>query len=140
MGSIQSPDFDAMERIEPCCPLWCCCCCEDLPCVRWDWKWINVMDTLMCYPLECLGRNAFLIFILTGTNVTEWILSIFYWNEREQSLTNLLWPNGVYWGPEDDEDAEWRNSGLIMLWACGYCLLWTLLAIYLHRTKWYYVV
>eukprot|EP00483_Globobulimina_turgida_P012899 UN12923 len=95
----------------------------------------------MFRALESLGRNAFLIYIFAQTNVSNWFLTIFYWNHSNQCLANIIWPTGVYYGPHHGNDAtEWRYSKEIMLWTVVYCLFWTFLAYYLHNKKWYYVV
>eukprot|EP01084_Bolivina_argentea_P008083 15120_1 len=138
---LYQSEFVDSEDIDLCCPWWCCCCCEDLPCTRWDWSIVNIMDKLIFMPLESLGRNAFLIYIFAVTNVSSWFFSIFYWNDTKQCLTNIIWPNGIYYGPKYGMEAiDWRYSNEMMLWTVAYCLFWICVAVFLHHKKWYYVI
>eukprot|EP01083_Nonionella_stella_P073170 197639_1 len=130
---------DDTDEIESCCPFWCCCCCEMLPVARWDWNRINVVDRILCLPLESLGRNAFIIYVCAVSNISDWIFTMFYWNDdRNQCIQNYLWPTGVLWGPTDDNAAtNWLYSNRIMVWTLAYCLWWTAFAILLNYNKKY---
>ena len=102
----------------------------------------NSIDYVLMYPLECIGRNAFGIFILAESGIVNWFFEIFYWNIDKNSLANIFWPTGEIWGPKDDEVAKhpWLYSPVMMVWVLGYCIFWTLCAIYFHRNKMYWVL
>ena len=98
---------------------------------------------VICYPFECVGRNALGIYMLAESGVVNWFFEIFYYNKPKNSLANVLWPTGVFWGPNDDDDHLPHHasySGTVMAWTLAYCAFWTLVAMYLHRNKMYYVV
>ena len=88
-------------------------------------------------------RNALLMYILAESGIVNWFFEIFYWNNPDKSLANIIWPTGVYWGPDDELDDLPNHasySGAMMTWVLGYCLFWMLVAIFLHKNKIYYVV
>ena len=139
VSSVQLTD----DSVQSCCPFWCCCCCDDLPCAQWDWTLKNVFDKLLIVPLESLGRNAFVIYILAQSGILQWILSMFYHETLDNSLLNILYPTGVLWGPQQSDmtdNSEWQNSDIILYWSLGYVAVWTMLSVYLHHIKWYIVV
>ena len=136
------------------CPSWCCCCCFMCRINKIHYPCKYIIDILLIYPFQCVGRNAIGIFLLSEGGIISYPLSTFYINNNPDSnLVNILYPTGIYWGPTTLNgnngyptnmysyiDPDWHYSGKIMLYVIFYCLFFIILAIYFDKKKWYYVV
>eukprot|EP01084_Bolivina_argentea_P320262 555655_1 len=102
----------------------------------------NILDCVIFYPLECIGRNALGIYILAESGIVKWFFKMFYWHSKKNCLANLFWPTGEIWGPSHDNVSKhpWLYSPVMMVWVLSYCIFWTLCAIYFHKHKMYWVV
>lgn len=98
-------------------------------------------------PFRWLGLNSILIYMLSCSGMTESILSIFYWGDPENNLSNALYPTGYWWGPAEetsyiptstDADSVKSSDVAVILWCIfGYIPFWMLVAGYFHRIKYY---
>jgi hypothetical protein len=116
------------------------------------WGWA-ALTSLVATPFRWLGLNSILIYLLSCTDITQCALNLFYWDDRDNSLYNLIYPTGAFWGMDDDDagsvaafvptraDRVPESSSDILLWCiCFYIPFWMVLAGYLHRIKFYFKV
>lgn len=98
-------------------------------------------------PFRWLGLNSILIYMLSCSGITESFLSIFYWNDPSNNISNALYPSGYWWGPSGEEsyvptstDANTvkpADLAVIMWCIFGYIPFWMIVAGYLHKIKYY---
>jgi hypothetical protein len=96
-------------------------------------------------PFHWLGMNSILIYLLSCTGITQSVLGLVYWGERDHNLAEVLYPTGKYWGPSYEggyvpEVTEFgaHDSMVVMCWCLfAYIPVWMALAGYLHHIKWY---
>jgi len=109
--------------------------------------------SVVATPFRWLGLNSILIYVLSCTDMTQCALNMFYWDDRDNSLYNLVYPTGAFWGMNDDDagpaaafvptrsDRVPSSSTDILVWCiCLYIPFWMVLAGYLHRIKVYFKV
>ena len=101
---------------------------------------------LIGLPFKWLGMNSILIYLLSCTDITSYVLGLVYWGSPSQCLSNAFWPTGLWWGPEDTmkgivpmRTVEYpTGSSTMLLWCLLlYIPVWMVVAGYLHSIKWY---
>jgi predicted acyltransferase len=92
-------------------------------------------------PMIWVGKNAITIYLLAESGIPQWLLGIFYINgEPNDNLGNILWPTGVFWGGEVQDDhrpTEPSRNWLIVIWTIGYIAAWSIVAYWMDLKKWY---
>ncbi len=103
--------------------------------------------TTLFTPFKWLGLNSILIYLLACTDILPWLMSLFYYDETDQSLYDLLWPTGKYYGPDDNEfyiptrtSAQHKQSDVLVWCILYYIPMWMCVAGYLHNQKIYLTV
>ncbi len=84
--------------------------------------------------------NAIAIYVLAEGDVIDTALGQFYWVNPDQSLANVLWPTGVYWGDSDQLPTSPPYSVPVLIWTIGYIVIWMLVAGYMHKKRWYWKI
>jgi hypothetical protein len=90
-----------------------------------------------------MGMNAIAIYVLAEGDIIDAFLGQFYWATPDQSLTNWLWPTGVYWGDDPDDDAlptTYPANVPVLCWTIGYIVLWMIVSWVMHRKKIYFKI
>lgn len=105
--------------------------------------------TLVATPFRWLGMNSILMYMLSCTDIVPWALSLFYWDNTNNSLYNVLFPTGVWWSidmsvgylPAQATYPSEYDSMYVLLWCIlAYIPFWVIVAGFLHRKKYYFKV
>ena len=92
-------------------------------------------------PMIWVGKNAITIYVLAESGLPQWLLAIFYINNNvNANLSNILWPTGIYWGDASDDDHRLLHPSHdfgVLVWTIAYIGVWTMVAWWMNRKKWY---
>lgn len=80
-------------------------------------------------PFMHVGMNAISIYVLAESDFVKWFLGWFYWEEPKQSLENIFFPTGVYWGDGDDDVPTRPHENVsVLLWTLATIAIWMIVA------------
>jgi hexosaminidase len=92
-------------------------------------------------PFLYMGMNAIVLYILAEGGVVEWFLSCFYIDgDPQKNLSNILFPDGVYWGDPDDLPTAPRRDVGVLMWTLGLIAVTALLAWVMFRNKYFVTI
>jgi hexosaminidase len=100
-------------------------------------------------PFRWLGLNSILIYLLSCTDMLQWLFSLVYWDNEDNCATNAFWPTGVWWGITGGSDGYVpsrtkelpESSTAVLCWCLFiYIPLWMTVAGVLHYYKYYFKV
>eukprot|EP00043_Microstomoeca_roanoka_P017928 m.188833 g.188833 ORF g.188833 m.188833 type:complete len:1127 (-) comp16734_c1_seq1:3793-7173(-) len=86
-------------------------------------------------PFMYMGMNAIVMYLAAEGGILQYIFESFYWNKEENSLVNILWPTGVFWGDSDERPYKPTYNYQVMLWVIAYIGIWMLLARYMYHRR-----
>jgi predicted acyltransferase len=95
---------------------------------------------LIFQPCIWVGKNAIAVYVLAESGFPQWILAQFFYGKRENNLSNVLWPTGIFWGDASNDDHRLLHPSYdvsILVWTFVYIAVWVMVAWWMDRKKWY---
>eukprot|EP00041_Stephanoeca_diplocostata_P032317 m.1032949 g.1032949 ORF g.1032949 m.1032949 type:complete len:1186 (+) comp24129_c0_seq8:123-3680(+) len=84
-------------------------------------------------PFMYFGMNAITMYLFAEGDIVDTFLQFFYVGNPDNSLNNILWPTGVFWGDDDSVlPARPTHNVYVLVWTLVYIAFWMVLAWYMH--------
>jgi len=75
------------------------------------------------------GMNAITMYLLMEGDIIDCPLSFLYLKDPDNSLQNILWPTGVFWGDSATElPIEPSRNPYVFVWCIVYIWFWMVVA------------
>ena len=107
-----------------------------------------LLSRRVAYPLRCMGLNSILIYLLSCSDMLQWLASLVYWGSEDNTVASGFYP-GPRWGADDDSDGfvptreretSSASPGVLCWLLLFYIPLWMCVAVFLHKKKFYWKI
>lgn len=71
---------------------------------------VRKSGAILWRPFMFFGMNAITMYLFAEGDILDTAMQCFYIGNPDNSLNNILWPTGVFWGDDDSEWAEYMFS------------------------------
>ena len=84
-------------------------------------------------PFKWMGMNAISMYVLAEGGIIQAFLSVFYFDDPDKNLTNILYPTGVYWGDSSEPRTSPSHNVAVLFWVLAYIGIWMVVSYLMFK-------